>query len=754
MGEVYLAEDTRLRRRVALKVLPERVISDEHVWRRFTQEARAASALNHPHIVTIYDVALNERREEPSFIAMEFIEGIALDEKMRAERLGVTKLLDIATQIADALDAAHARGIVHRDIKPSNIMLTERDQVKVLDFGVAKIVKPLDQDAQDAPTLLRTEPGIMLGTPAYMSPEQALGHPTDARTDIFSLGVVIYEMATGQRPFTAQTYGELVNMIVNAEPEALARFNPSLPTELERVVRRCLAKDRELRYHRAHELQSDLENLKREIASGAPLAARAALLPQPSGAFNFDSLAVLPVLNLSHDPTAEYLCDGITESLINSLSQISGLRVMARSTVFRFKNKEVETQTVGRELNVRAVLTGRMRQFGERVMLNMELVNVMDGTQVWGEQFSPAHSDLFTLPDVIAQEISDKLRIKLTSHEEKALAKRHTENAEAYRLYLKGRYYWSKRPESSFMQAIDYYKQAIEVDPLYALAYAGLADSYGTLGSWESSALSPMETMPRAKAAAMKALEIDEHLAEAQTTLAYVSLHYDWNWSAAEDGFKRALELNPSYINAHHWLSHYYTAMGRVAESFAESRYIKEQDPLDLVSNVHMAWHHWLSRQPDDALQQTRQVLNLEPQSFWPHFFNGVAYVQKEMYAEAIEELLKATEKAGEMTFAQAALGHAYALSGATAEAHRILNDLRALAQRKYVPAYDMATVYVGLGNTNEAFLWLDRAYHERSGWLAYLGVEPRLDPLRSDPRFSDLRRRVGFPPTTDKIVR
>jgi eukaryotic-like serine/threonine-protein kinase len=750
MGEVYLAEDTRLKRQVALKVLPEKVSADVNVLRRFKQEARAASALNHPHIVTIYDVSLDGRTDEPNYIAMEFVEGSALDEKLRAGRMSIEEILDVAPQIADALDAAHTRGITHRDIKPSNIMLTERKQVKVLDFGLAKIVTPPNQAPHDDSTLVNTETGLIMGTPVYMSPEQALGRQLDARTDIFSLGVVMYEMAAGQRPFDASNYGELVNMIVNTEPEALARLNPSLPMEYERIVRRCLAKNRELRYQSARELLSDLVNLKRDLTSSAGDAVtssrtRIAVLPQSSGTLIFDSLAVMPLLDLSDTPTTEYLCDGITENIINSLSQLSGLSVMARSTVFRFKNKEVEPQAVGRELNVHVVLTGRMRLLGERLILNMELVKVADGTLVWGEQFSRPQSDLLTLPDEIAREVSNKLRIKLTLSGEKPLVKRYTENVEAYRLYLKGRYYWSKRPENGFMQGIDYYRQAIEVDPLYALAYAGLADSYSILGSWESSALPPMETMPRAKAAAMKALEIDEHLAEAHTALAYVSLHYDWDWAAAGAGFKRALELNPSYINVHHWLAHYYTAMGQFEAAFTESRYIKDHDPLDLISNVHMAWHYWLSRQPDDALEQTRQLLKLEPQSFWPRFFNGVVYVQKEMYREAMEELLQATSKAGEMTFVQAALGHAYALQGSTANAYRVLDDLRELAQEKYVPAYDMATVYIGLGDADEAFVWLNKAYEERSGWLTYLNVEPRLDSLRSDPRFRDLMRRVGF---------
>lgn len=457
-----------------------------------------------------------------------------------------------------------------------------------------------------------------------------------------------------------------------------------------------------------------------------------------------NSLAVLPFENMSRDPNAEYLSDGITESIINSLSQLRKLRVMARSTVFRYKGQPVDPQQVGRDLDVRAVLSGRVLQLGDDLIIGAELVKVSDGSQLWGEQYKRKLSDIFEVQEEIASEISGKLRLRLTGEQKKRLTRRHTESTEAYQAYLRGRYYWNRRTEEGLKKGIEYFQQAIEKDPGYALAYAGLADSYGRFEYFGY--LSSKETMPRAKAAAMKALEVDDTLTEARTSLAWARLHYDWDWLAAEREFKRAIDLNPDYTEAHHSYSHYLIAMGRTAESLAESKRALELDPLDLVINAHLGWHYLYARQYDQSIEQSRRTLELEPNSLVAHWFLGRALEQKAMYQEAAKAFEKSiTISDGSPTYV-AALGHAYAVSGKKSEALRILNELKQQSKRTYVSPFNLAAISSGLGEKDQGFEWLEKAFEERSHWLVYLKVEPMLDGLRSDPRFTDLVRRVGLP--------
>ncbi len=451
-----------------------------------------------------------------------------------------------------------------------------------------------------------------------------------------------------------------------------------------------------------------------------------------------NSIAVMPFVNLSEDPDKEYLSEGITESIINSLSQISGLRVVPRSTVFYYQGKEFSPQAVGRELKVRAVLTGRLLQRERRLIIKTELIDVLKDLQLWGEHYHRPDSDLFVVQEEISREISEKLRLKLSREEQEKLTRRPTANPEAYQLYLKGRYFWNRRPQG-LTKGIEYFERALHLDPQYALAYAGLADSYGTLGSWENGGLPPAEAMPRARASALRALEIDGRLAEAHATLGYAQMHYDWNMSAAAGSFERAFELNADYVHANHWYSHYCMARGRVDESLAFSRRCLELDPLDLIINAHMAWHYWLARQPDEALMQTEKTRELDPNVLWPGFFAGLAYEQKGMFDEAVAEFQKAQAISGEVTFLKAALGHVLGLSGEKKQARLLLGELAAMQQRKYVPAYDFAMIHLGLGETESALDWLGKARAERSGWLAYLEVEPRLDALRSEAEFAEL---------------
>ena len=774
MGEVYLAQDQRLDRTIALKILPTELASDPGRMRRFVQEAKAASALKHSNVATIYEIG---EFEGMRFIAMEYVEGQTLAARIEGRPLETAEILDIGVQVADALDEAHTKGITHRDIKPANIMLTQRGQVKVLDFGLAKIARPEGPVVRsDVSTVVSTETGVVLGTLQYMSPEQVLGKEVDHRTDIFSLGIVLYEMATGRLPFAGTSSSETTDRILHRQPEALARFNYNLPTELERITRKCLEKDRERRYQSSRELLVDLRNLKRESDSRVVLAGRGSRLEKVQRLKSasrrlvllaglalmslglyllvrrgmptdkaIDSIAVLPFTNVNADPNMEYLSDGITESLINSLSQLSKIQVKSRNSVFPYKGRETDAQAVGHELGVQAVLTGRVSQHGDALLIGVELVNVRDNNQIWGEHYNRKLAEIVTVQEEISKEISEKLRLRLTGEEKKRLNKPYTENSEAYHLYLKGRYYWNRRPRG-LREGINYFEQAIEKDPMYALAYTGLADSYSVLATWEDGTVSPDEAMPKANAAVLKALEIDETLAEAHTSLAYIKLHFDWDWLGTEKELKRAIDLNPAYANAHHWYSHCLMTMGRTRESFTESKRALELDPLDRIINGHQSWHYYYARQYDQSIEKCLKMLQMDSSSFWAHFELGRGYEQKGMVEEAIAELNRATTLAKHMTWAIGALGHAYGVSGQKSQAQRVLDQLKELSKQRYVSPSDIAVVQVGLGEKDQAVASLQKAYQERSWYMVLLKLDPRLDSLQSDPRFQDLVRKVGLP--------
>ena len=772
MGVVYKAHDARLDRALALKLLPEKMAQQPQALERFQREARAASALNHPGICTIYDIGEQDGR---AFIAMEFIDGETLRSHIHGKPLSLEEILKLGIQISEALDAAHAEGIIHRDIKPANIFVTKRGQAKVLDFGLAKLI-PKGVASADADSAAESPGstsivGIISGTPSYMSPEQIRGDDLDARTDIFSLGLVLYEMATGRQAFGGGTGGAIIEAVLTRPPVSVSRINPEIPSALEAIIDKALQKDRDQRYQRAADMLADLQQLKRDSDSGrtdlegdtesaltstsgsafSTSKPRSITSKQQTGTFRsprvsktIGSLAVLPFENVSRDPENDYLSDGITGSLINNLATVPKLRVMAQSTVFRYKGREIDPQAVGRELNVRAVLTGRMMQSGGSLRIGTELVDVATGSQLWGAQFDRKPGDIFVIQDEISNEISGKLRLQLTRAEKKRLIRRHTEDAEAYRLYLQGRHHWNRWTEEGFYKAIGYFQQAVEKDPNYALAYTGVAESYVLLG-WNSY-LPPKDAFPKGKAAAMTALELDPDLGEAHTPLAAALWLHDWKWQEAHTEFRRSLELNPTYPTANHWYAEYMMTMGRHEEAIARMKNSQELDPLSLIINVAIGWASYMARRYDDALEQLLRTVELDPNYPVTYWILGLLYRVTGRYELAITAGEKGVSLSGGSPLMRAALAHTYGKAGRAKEALKMLDDLAELARHKYVAPHFFAGIHIGLGENDRAIDYLEKSWEEHCHWLIYLHLDPSMDDLRNTPRFQGLVTRIGLP--------
>lgn len=757
MGEVYLAQDMKLGRKVALKMLPNTITEDSGRLRRFEQEARAASALNHPGIVTIYEIGETEGLH---YIAMEFIEGQTLRRKISQGLMDVSEALDTAIQIAGALAEAHSAGIIHRDIKPENLMIRPDGLTKILDFGLAKLTENRpDVDDSKVPTLMqyKTVPGTVIGTVRYMSPEQARGLDVDPRTDIFSFGIVLYEMLTGHVPFEGETPFDLLSSIIDKDPTPISRYVSGLPAELERIIEKSLRKDPDTRYQTARHLQIDLKNLREEMTFEAKSRATSQYPTGQSRKSNiFDeegeekpSIAVLPFTNMGRGEECEFFSDGMTEDIISMLAKVKGLRVAARISVFQYKGKNPEISKVGAELKAGAVVEGSVRLSGKRLRVTAELVNVSDGYQLWAERYDRTMEDMFDIQDEISKAIVEALKARLIDKKAQPLgewkprpASARTPNFDAHRAYLKGRFYWNQRTWDSLRRGIESFNQAIDADPLYAPAYVGLADSYNLLGYYNERP--PEQAYPKAKAAALKALEIDDVIAEAHASLGYTKLFFDWDWVGAEQEFRKAIELNPNYASAHQWLGWYYFSQWRLEEAVSAMRKAHQLDPLAPIINTHLALSLSHAGHHKEAVEQLKQTLELNPMFPLAHQILGSIYLRNNLSDAAVESFRKCVELS-EGKIGLGGLGQANALAGKQEEAQKILDQLQAASRERYISPLDLAFVYAGLGETEGAFAWLEQAYRDRTSDLIRLKLHIWPDSLKSDTRFSDLTRRIGL---------
>lgn len=774
MGEVYRARDQHLARDVAIKVLPPGALIDESARKRFHKEALILSQLNHPNIATIHDF---DTQQGVDFLVMEYIPGITLSDKVAAGPLPEKEVVRLGEQVAEGLSAAHEQGVIHRDLKPGNLRVTSDGRLKILDFGLAKLWHPV---AASAATDSFSETQAMAGTLPYMAPEQLLGAEIDARTDIHAAGSVLYEMATGQRPFAKLEHAQLIAAILGQVPTPPGQLNPQVSPELARIIGKCLEKEPENRYQSAKEIAVDLRRLgvpsagtpmraaepkkPRRIAKAAMLLGvllvaalvialyvggwRDRLLRQGGGP-QISSLAVLPLANFSRDPEQDYFADGMTEALITDLAKTAELRVISRTSVMHYKGTQKSLPEIARELDVDAVVEGSVQRSGSRVRITAQLIRGATDQHLWAESYERDLRDILGLQDEVAHAIAEQVESKLRPQNQMRPEHHGPVKPEAYEAYLKGIYYWNKRTPESLNKSAEYFQQAIAQDPAYAPAYVGLAEFYQASGRY--GVLTPKESLPNAKAAAMKALEIDSSLAEAHTALAS-ALVTDYDWKAAETEFRRALELNPGSARVHYYYSFLFlNPLGRHTEAISEMQRARELDPLSPLINASLGDTFFLAGQSDKAIQQCLRTLEMEPHFGGAHVYLAWAYQQKGMFEKAVTEMQEAVTNSGDSRMEASPqevsqLARAYALAGRRTEALQVLEKLNQLSKRLYVSSYDRATVYIALGERDRALAELQHAYEERSERLPWLNVDTRFEELHSDPRFQDLLHRLNFP--------
>jgi eukaryotic-like serine/threonine-protein kinase len=768
MGEVYLARDVQLGRKVALKLLPEHLTANEGQLSRFKTEARTASALNHPNILTVYEIGAEGNRH---FIATEFIEGVTLRVSLADGRMNLRAAVEIAMQVASALLAAHEVGVVHRDIKPENIMLRPDGYAKVLDFGIAKLTEEGPENHESARTaVLQTRPGLVLGTARYMSPEQARGQKVDARSDIWSLAVVLYETVAGTPPFPGDTPSDCIASILTKQAPPLSSVLPDVPFKLEVILQKALRNDRDERYQSATELLADLRRLKAELElgnsarpglivrqikrhrRGALFTLTAAILaavaftyffyraaPAPSA--NEKSIAVLPFENLSEEKSSAYFADGIQDEILTRLSKIADLKVISRASTQRYKHGSQTPSEIARQLGVANLLEGSVQKTNDQVRVNVQLITAANETHLWAETYDRKLTDIFVVESDIATTIAKTLQARLTGEEKAAIAKRPTANREVYELYLKGRFFWNKRTAADLRKAIEYFNQALEKDPGYAPAYAGLTDAYLILSQY--GAASPADSFPQAIAAAKKAIELDDTLAEAHTSLACSLAYYDFDFEQSVKEFERAIQLNPNYATAHHWLSNgVLSALGQFERAIAEGKHAVELDPLSLVINTDLGQDLFYARRYDDAIAHLHKTIEMDPRFYFAHWVLGTTLQLKGQLNDAIAEYSKAVELNDDPSVL-ALLGQAYARAGQQDEAQKILLRLNDEAKSRYVQAYSFVLMYLALGDKDRAIDEMERAYRERDANVAQIRTDPMLDDLRGNQRFEALVNKI-----------
>jgi len=763
MGEVYRARDDRLGRAVALKLLRA---EDAEAKRRLEQEARSASSLNHPNICTIFEVGEFDGR---LCLAMELVDGRPLEAEIPNDGLPESSVLRIGVQLADALEHAHQHRITHRDLKTANVMLTPQGRVKVLDFGVAVRAPRASHDTTTT-TIAMTASGSIAGTLAYMAPEVLRGQPADARSDLWALGVILFETVSGRRPFQGATTYDLTSAILRDLP-------PSLPAHISAglgaIIRRCLDKEPSQRYQHAGELRAALETLGVATSSntkprsgGTSRFARVAVaavvvatllvglalsgrrwLSGSTATPSVTSLAVLPLKNLSGETSEEYFADGMTEALIGDLAQIRALKVISRTSIMRYRASQKSLPEIARELNVDAVVEGSVARVENRVRVTAQLIHAATDTTLWARTYERPLSDALKLQSEVAASIAGEVRVQITPGERERLSSAAAVVPAAHDAYLRGRYFWNTRTEAGLQKSIEYFQQALSADPGYVAAYSGLADAYSLVAGYGP--VPPHEAFPRAKAAARRALELDASNAEAHTSLAFLLTVYDFDWVGGEQEFLKAIELNPNYATAHHWYGHNLMFVRRFDEAVAQIARAKALDPLSPIINTEVGYPMFFARQYDRAIGEYRRAIELDPGFYRAHWLLGQAYEQKRMFPEAIASLEKAVELSGGNPVMQAALAHAWASAGQTARAKDMLDRLTRLSSTQYFSPYFIAEIHIALGNREQALDWLEKAYDARDYFFRWLAIDPRLDPVRSTPRFQALIYRLKFPAST-----